>query len=56
MEPIDMMRAGVTKKDPFFCLILVVLRGLVFEGLARDVAVGFRCTGSCLWCEPQSAW
>jgi hypothetical protein len=46
MKPIDMMRAGVTKKDPFFCPILVLLRGLVFEGLALDVVVVLGCAGS----------
>jgi hypothetical protein len=43
----DMMRVGITKKDAFSCLILVLLRGLVFEGLARDLTVSLGCGGSC---------
>ena len=34
MDFFDMMRVGITKKDAFSCLVLVPLRGLVFEGLA----------------------
>jgi hypothetical protein len=32
MDLIDMMRAGVTKKDPFSCPILFLSGGLVFRG------------------------
>jgi hypothetical protein len=53
MDFFDMMRVDITKKDAFSCLILVLLRGLVFKGLARDVVVG---AGYCLRCEPLSAW
>jgi hypothetical protein len=56
MRCFDMMRGGITKKDAISCLILVLLRGLVFEGLARDFAVGFRWAGSRLRCEPLRAW
>ena len=51
-----MMHAQVTKKDPFSCPILVLLRGLVFEGFARDVVVGLDCAGSCLRCERHLGW
>jgi hypothetical protein len=56
MDLIDMMRAGMTKKVSYSCLILVLLRGLVFEGLARDVVVGVGDAGSCVQCELLSAW
>jgi hypothetical protein len=45
MNFIDMMRAGVTENDPFFCPIPALLRGLIFEGFARDVVVGLSAGG-----------
>jgi hypothetical protein len=43
MDFIDMMHAGLTKNDPFSCPVLALLRGLLLEGLARELNVGLVC-------------
>ena len=56
MNLLDMMRAASDKKDPISCPVLVLLRGLVFEGFARSLSSAWAARALACGVNRSRAW